>query len=162
MNRNLESLYVLRNLISIHSMLNNAPGLQVKQAINKAIIETACWFQSEISAEEFEKHILTNDWVYCWTKDKIEYLNKIGDVILCTSKEINSFNKDYDLFTSRKYKYHYKLHIKQNCFGLYLNTFNYKISKKDKLGYAYNGAIHLNEQEVLLQLKDIDIYELLK
>lgn len=157
-----ESTYVLRNLISIHSMLNSTPGLDVKNSIKNAIIETAYWFYNDVGEKEFEKHIVSNSYVYCWTKDKIENLKKLNDIILCTSKSESAFNQNCEILSNKGYRYQYKLHIKENSFGLDLNSFNYQIHKKYLSGYAYCGTIRSNEEEVLVPLKSVDYYELIK
>lgn len=82
--------------------------------------------------------------LYCWTKDSLEKLKKIKEpVYLCTSLSESKYNKDC-AFWSKPYRYQYKIHLKENTYGILLNTF---------------GSIHSNEMECLIKLSDVERYD---
>ena len=105
---------------------------------------------NQLSDEEWESYIVSDLWVYCWTKDKIEKLQNISknthkENFLCTSITENGYNKMCDTVSNRKYKYFYKLHIKENCYGIKLFELN---------------PCRKHEKECLVKLSYIDAYDL--
>ena len=140
---------LLRHLIQVHSKQCSLDDQELKNSINSLIFKlfNFCYFGSE----DFESKIITEKYVYCYTKESIKKLLKRAasgeDVILCTSEG----PEDYSAVSFNKpYTHKYKLFIKPNCYGIRLNTFGVHA--------------HPNEHECLVKLSsfDLDNYEELK
>lgn len=152
-------IFLLQDLLSIHSMQFSLESREIKDDICKLIFDLMNEFQSKISDKEFSKHIYTDNYVYCWTQDNIEKLKEIDNVYLCCSKYLCE-DPMYS-FDRGKYKFLYKLHIKQNSYGVDLNSFfenEFKISPKAREMHWNGGNYHKDENEVIVKLKDIDMY----
>ena len=144
---------LLKHLIEFHCYQVSNESDELKWSVSKCIYEL---FDSmrchQLSDEEWESYIVSNKWVYCWAKDKIEKLQNISknshkEIFLCTSTIENSYNPQCDVFSNSKYKYFYKLHIKENCYGIKLFELN---------------PCRKNEMECLIKLSYIDSFESLK
>lgn len=143
---------LLNNLIEFHCYQISNESDELKWSVSKCIYELFDSMRcNQLSDEEWESYIVSNQWVYCWTKDKIEKLQNISknnhkEIFLCTSTIENSYNTQCDVFSNSKYKYFYKLHIEENCYGIKLFELN---------------PCREYEKECLVKLSYIDSFELI-
>lgn len=143
---------LLKHLITFHCYQVSTESADLKWSISKCIYELFDSMRfNQLSDEDWESYIVSDQWVYCWTKDKIEKLQNISknnhkEIFLCTSIAENGYNKMCDTVSDRKYKYFYKLHIKENCYGIKLFQLN---------------PCREHEKECLVKLSYIDDYDLL-
>lgn len=141
---------LLNYLIEYHTIQYSLDSQDLKNLINQtifALFEDLSFKQ--MNDKEWQSYIKTNCYVYCWTQDKIEKLEKINQkqpVILCCSLKEDVFHKDYCCLTNpdKKYKYQYKLFIKENQYGLFLNSFG-------------DCSKHSQEQECLVKFSSFDL-----
>lgn len=142
---------LLNNLIEFHCFQLSEESTNLKWSVSNCIYELFDSMRcNQLSDEKWESYIVSDEWVYCWSKDKIEKLQNISknahkEIFLCTSIIENGYNKMCDTVSNRKYKYFYKLHIKENCYGIKL--FELNPCRKD-------------EKECLVKLSYIDAYDL--
>lgn len=143
----MEELLVM--LIQVHSSQYSGLAQEIKNSINNLIFKLFdfCYFDSD----DFESKIITESYVYCYTKESIKQLQnratKGEEVILCTSEGPDDYSA---ISFDKPYTHKYKLFIKPNCYGIRLNTFEVHV--------------HPNERECLVKLSsfDLDNYEELK
>lgn len=143
---------LLQSLITFHLTECSLDPRECKDSIAQCIFSLFNALRNrELAEQEWLDYIIgmSNIPLYCWTKDpitKLQHINCTTPVFLCTSLSENAFNPASDLL-SLPYKYFYKIYLKPNTFGILVN----KIS-----------PIHLQEQECLIRLSDVDSYQRLK
>ena len=143
---------LLNNLIEFHCYQVSNESDNLKWSVSKCIYELFDSMRcNQLSDEEWESYIVSNKWVYCWSKDKIEKLQSISkntykEIFLCTSLIKNGYNEACDTFSDRKYKYFYRLHVRDNCYGIKLFELN---------------PCRECEKECLVKLSYIDEYDLI-
>lgn len=139
---------LLEFLIQYHSFETSLDSRSIKDGVNFLIFELVDNLRAKNGEEWFNLHIYTKGDLYCWTKDKIQTLNKIQEqVYLCCSTDRNGFNPHSALF-NRPYKYQYRLSLKENTYGILINSFSVHT--------------HRREKECLIKLQDIAQYELVQ
>lgn len=157
-----DTIFLLQNLLSIHSSQCSFETREVKDDISKLIFDLMENLKNQ-DYENFKKHIFTQP-VFCATKDSIEALQKKEiEIYLCSSKNKGNFNTQSGLFVP--YKYFYKFALKENTYGIDLNSFfegEYKITEETKNRYWKFGEYHKKENEVLIRLSDINIIKAVK
>ena len=138
---------LLKSLIQVHSGQCSLLSMSVKNDINRLMFDLF-EFISDYGTNDFASDkIIRGQYVYCYTKDSIGYLQKIqerGDeVILCASTDEQAYNFQNQIFDT--YKHKYKFFIKEDCYGIDLNSFGQDVHQ------------HPNEQECLVRLSDLDL-----
>ena len=158
----MDAVYLIQNLLSLHSTQCSMDSRDFKDGLCLAIFGLADSLM--MNETEFEKHIFTeNDgYLYCYSEENLEKLNLLTNkehIFLCCSKPDGFFN--HTALPFNNYKYYYKIKLKNNTFGIDVNSFfegDNIISKKnlnEKL-YFNNGNYHPQEKEVIVKLKDIE------
>lgn len=142
-------LNLLNHLIQYHTQQCSLDNRECKDAIMNCIFTLFENSKKIMHEEEWLSHIIDKQEVYCWSEKSIEKLQKIDKstpVFLCTTLDPNL---KLTMFNTQ-YHYHYKIYIKEGCYGINVNSF---------IG---NSALHSDEQECLLKLKDIEKFEKIK
>lgn len=136
----------IKQLIKFHTNQCSLLDRDAKDAVAHCIF---CLFDAtrgkELAEDEWNACVKGNEVpLYCWTKDSIEKLKAIkGTVYLCTSLSETGYNKDC-VFSGEPYRYQYVIHLKENTYGILLNTFDV--------------SFHPKEEECLIKLSDIGTY----
>jgi hypothetical protein len=144
---------LLKQLIFYHTSQNSQDSRELKDAINQLIYVLFEHLRGrDLSEEEWLLKIFTEGELFCWTQDKLEYLqsiNKKETVYLCCSLQPDGYNAISLVFGQRPYRYLYKIKIKENHYGILLNSF------------GANSSAHPNEKECLIKMSDIESWQLI-
>lgn len=156
----IDYIYFLRNLLALHS---NQCSLDLRDYKDGLCLASFGLMDKLLASnyEEFEKHIFTikDGILICYSTEKIENLCKKEQVFICCSKPSGFFNAN--AFIGLPHKYSYEITLKENCYGIDVNSFfegECEIPKKEKNErlYFYNGNVHSSEKEVIVKLKDVE------
>lgn len=141
-----ELIYIIQNILSLHSMQSYHLNREIKDNICKLLFS----LMDSLSYSVLQEHISTDDLLYCDSQNSFEKLSKCKeDVYLCCSKT-NSYNNHIPFI--KPYKYHYCFRLKPNTYGIDLNSFfegNCKLKRKILITISMEVIIILMKMKLL-------------
>lgn len=161
-------------IISQHSLgCSTREHTELKINRKKYLFSLFDYIREFLSEEDFENIVFTDTDtpLYCFSEQSLKTLNNTrDDVFLCTSK-VQGLN--ISSVPSKNYKHYYKFKLKENSYGIDISKFLSIFSEKELNAMhdalyckpdsnQYRVFIRDNEQEVIVNLKDLILVEELK
>lgn len=161
-------------IISQHSLgCSTMETAELKNDRKKYLFSIFDYMLQFLETDDFESIVFTdtNTILYCYSEQSFKQLiSTQEDVFLCTSK-VQGLN--ISSVPGKNYKHYYKFKLKENSYGIDINKFLSIFSEKElnamydalyrkPANNQYRYFIRDNEQEVIVNLKDLILIEEIK